>query len=52
MLDVLQGGLEGRSSAPHDARTYDRNPHLHPAAQKLQKKLHAVGLYKLHLRDS
>jgi len=41
MLDVLQGGLDGRSSTPTDARTYERSPHLHPAAQKLQKKIHS-----------
>ena len=41
MLDVLQGGLNGNASSAHDARTYERSPHLHPAAQKLQKKLHS-----------
>ena len=41
MLDVLEGGLEGRTSSASDLRTFERNPHLHPAAQKLQKKLHS-----------
>lgn len=42
MLDVLEGGLDGaRKSSAADARSYERNPHLHPAAIKLQKKMHS-----------
>ena len=40
MLDVLEGGLDGaRKSSAADARSYERHPHLHPAAMKLQKKM-------------
>jgi ATP-dependent RNA helicase DDX31/DBP7 len=40
MLDVLDGGRGGGTPRGE----YDRSPHLHPAAQRLQKKLHgAVG---------
>ena len=41
MLDVLHGGLGGRGSSKQDVKTYERSPHLHPAAQSLHKKLQA-----------
>lgn len=40
MLDVLQGGVDGRPSSAQDARAYERSPHMHPAARRLQKKVH------------
>jgi ATP-dependent RNA helicase DDX31/DBP7 len=36
MLDVLDGGGGGGGGGD-----FERNPHMHPAAQKLQRKLHA-----------
>lgn len=50
MLDVLEHGLpdDGKNGSEHknkkveprDAKRYERDPHLHPAAVKLQKRLH------------
>ena len=47
MLDVLEHGLDqsndkskNKTVEPRDARRYDRDPHLHPAAMALQKRLH------------
>ena len=37
MLDVLDGAAAGGGGGGD----FERNPHLHPAAQKLQRKLHA-----------
>ncbi|ACO70297.1 predicted protein, partial [Micromonas commoda] len=37
MLDVLDGAAGGGGGGGD----FERNPHLHPAAQKLQRKLHA-----------
>lgn len=51
MLDVLEHGLKTDDEKSGDAqnaqnaggarRKYERDPHLHPAAQRLQKRLHA-----------